>query len=87
MRSSDDVHKGSTIKSTSMLRMLRFVKSASQMAKIYPSTKVEPVVRVESTIERINADYPRHARLAHEIAREHFDAARVLPRLIEEACA
>ena len=38
-------------------------------------------------IERINADYPRHARRAIEIAREHFDAARVLPRLIEEACA
>jgi len=38
-------------------------------------------------IERINADYPRHARMAAEIAREHFDAARVLGRLLDEACA
>ena len=28
---------------------------------------------------RINGDYARHARRAAEIAREHFDAARVLP--------
>lgn len=34
-------------------------------------------------IERINADYPRHARRAAEIAREHFDAARILPRLLD----
>lgn len=38
-------------------------------------------------IDRINADYPRHARMAVDVAREHFDAARVLPRLLEEACA
>ena len=38
-------------------------------------------------IERINSDYARHARRAREIAREHFDAARVLPRLLDEACA
>ena len=38
-------------------------------------------------IERINADYPRHARCAADVAREHFDAARVLPRLLDEACA
>jgi hypothetical protein len=25
--------------------------------------------------------------MALDIAREHFDAARVLPRLLEEACA
>ncbi len=37
-------------------------------------------------IERINADYDRHARHALEIAREHFDAARILPRLLEVAC-
>jgi hypothetical protein len=37
-------------------------------------------------IDRINHDYARHARRAQEIAREHFDANRVLPRLIEEAC-
>ena len=37
-------------------------------------------------IDRINGDYDRHARSAEEIAREHFGAARVLSRLIEEAC-
>ena len=37
-------------------------------------------------LDRINADYPRHARLAQEIAREHFAADRVLPRLLEVAC-
>jgi hypothetical protein len=34
-------------------------------------------------IERINGDYPRHARRATEIAREHFDATRVLPKLLD----
>ena len=37
-------------------------------------------------IDRINGDYPRHARAALEIAREHFSAGRVLPRLLEVAC-
>jgi hypothetical protein len=36
-------------------------------------------------IDRINSDYERHARRAGEIAREHFDARRVLPRLLDEA--
>ena len=38
-------------------------------------------------IDRINSDYPKHAKRAAEIAREHFDARRVLPRLVEDACA
>ena len=38
-------------------------------------------------VERINRDYDRHASRAHQIAREHFDAAVVLPRLLEVACA
>ena len=38
-----------------------------------------------SGIDRINSDYERHARRAIEIAREHFDARRVLPRLLDEA--
>src|SRR5260370_9729522 len=38
-------------------------------------------------IDRINSNYPAHARRAAEIAREHFDAARVLPALLDEACA
>jgi hypothetical protein len=38
-------------------------------------------------IDAINSDYDRHARRASEIAREHFDAAVVLPKLLETACA
>jgi hypothetical protein len=38
-------------------------------------------------IEAINRDYARHARRASEIARAHFDARVVLPRLLETACA
>ena len=34
-------------------------------------------------IEAINSDYARHARRAEEIAREHFDARRVLTRLLD----
>jgi hypothetical protein len=37
-------------------------------------------------IDRINSDYSRHARAAHEIARQHFDASRVLPALLDVAC-
>jgi hypothetical protein len=38
-------------------------------------------------IDRINADYDRHARHALDIAREHFDASRVLKKLLEVACS
>ncbi len=38
-------------------------------------------------IDRINSDYARHAEAALEIAREHFDAARVLTRLLDMACS
>jgi hypothetical protein len=34
-------------------------------------------------IDRINSDYPAHARRASEIARDHFDAAKVLPSLLD----
>lgn len=37
-------------------------------------------------IARVDADYAVHARRAREIAAAHFDASRVLTRLIEEAC-
>ncbi len=37
-------------------------------------------------IDRINSDYDRQAARAREIAREHFDASRVLPKLLEVAC-
>ncbi|MGE0159903.1 MAG: hypothetical protein AB7T31_10880 [Gemmatimonadales bacterium] len=35
----------------------------------------------------VQGDYATHARRAGEIAREHFDAARVLPGFLEAACA
>lgn len=38
-------------------------------------------------LERIDRDYERHARSAADIARDCFDARRVLPRLLETACA
>jgi hypothetical protein len=34
-------------------------------------------------IDRINSDYPRHARRAEAIARECFDAAKILPALLD----
>ena len=37
-------------------------------------------------LARIERDYAVHARRADEIAREHFDAARVLPPFLEIAC-
>lgn len=36
-------------------------------------------------LARVEADYATHARRAAEIAREHFDATRVLPRFLEVA--
>src|SRR5439155_21470372 len=38
-------------------------------------------------IDRINSRYDAHARMAREIAREHFDARVVLPKLLNTACA
>jgi hypothetical protein len=38
-------------------------------------------------IDRINAGYGRHAACALEIARQHFDARIVLPRLLDELSA
>jgi hypothetical protein len=38
-------------------------------------------------IDAINTDYDRHARRANQIAREHFDAKRLLNRLVAEACS
>jgi hypothetical protein len=36
-------------------------------------------------VDRINGDYHRHARLALEVARAHFDARVVLPALLDTA--
>ena len=38
-------------------------------------------------IAAIDADYATHARRAREVAGDHFDAAIVLPRLLEQACS
>jgi hypothetical protein len=38
-------------------------------------------------IDRINADYARHAQRAGEIAREYFEAGRVLRRLLDVVSA
>jgi hypothetical protein len=38
-------------------------------------------------IDRINSNYARHARASIDVAREHFDASRVLSRLLETACS
>ena len=38
-------------------------------------------------IDRINSDYDREARHAGEVARAHFDARVVLPKLLEVACS
>ena len=40
---------------------------------------------VVAGIDRINSDYARHASAAQEIASQHFDAAVVLPRLLDAA--
>jgi hypothetical protein len=37
-------------------------------------------------LESLESDYALHAAGAAEIAREHFDASRVLPLFLEEAC-
>lgn len=38
-------------------------------------------------IEAVEADWERHSRAARELAAEHFDARRVLARLLEEVAA
>jgi hypothetical protein len=40
---------------------------------------------VTAAAESIRADYPRHARAALEIAREYFEAEKVLASLLERA--
>ncbi len=40
---------------------------------------------VIAAVETINADYPRHARAAAEIAREFFGAEAVLAKMLEQA--
>ncbi len=39
---------------------------------------------IAAAVDAIDSDYPRHARAAAEIAHEHFDAEKVLRRLLEQ---
>jgi glycosyltransferase involved in cell wall biosynthesis len=46
-----------------------------------------PFVSVEeaaSAIDEVEGDWERHSRAARELAREHLDSDRVLPRLLEK---
>ncbi|MDY0041996.1 MAG: hypothetical protein RBS57_16915, partial [Desulforhabdus sp.] len=45
-------------------------------------TSVEEAV---AAIREVEADYPRHARAAREIAEAYFDAGKVLTRLLDDA--
>ena len=54
------------------------------------SAILHPVVRsfsdgveAAAAVANIEADYPRHQRAAREVAAEHFDAGRVLSRILE----
>ncbi len=40
---------------------------------------------IRAAAEQIRADYPRHCRLAAEVAREFFEAEKVLARLLDDA--
>jgi glycosyltransferase involved in cell wall biosynthesis len=48
-------------------------------AGLFPVTTLDEAV---AAVEQIEADYPRHRRAAREIAREHFEATRVLGELL-----
>ena len=43
---------------------------------------VRPCEEAVDAIERINADYSRHARAARALSEEHFAASRVAARLL-----
>ncbi len=65
------------------------VQDTGWSAHLPAGTGLVPFTTPEEAIDglaRVEADYATHARRASEIAREHFDAARVLPRLLEVAC-
>jgi glycosyltransferase involved in cell wall biosynthesis len=49
-------------------------------AGLFPVTTLDEAV---AAVEEIEADYPRHRRAAREIARERFEATRVLGELLE----
>jgi hypothetical protein len=42
------------------------------------------VEEAASAIDEVEGDWERHSRAARELAREHLDSDRVLPRLLEK---
>ena len=46
---------------------------------------VKDVEEAVEAIRMVRGDYPRHSRAAREIAREHLDSDRLLPRMLAEA--
>jgi hypothetical protein len=64
------------------------VQDTGWSAHLPHGTGLIPFSTPEEAIDalaRVSADWPRHARRASEIAREHFDARVILPRLIDVA--
>jgi hypothetical protein len=57
-------------------------------SRLYPTGEgLVAFSTLEEAVEgvgRIDRDYDRHSRAAHEIAREHFDSDKVLTRLVEK---
>ena len=48
----------------------------------FPFRTMEDIVAAAGAIRE---DYPKHAKAAHEIAREYFEAEKVLASLLERA--
>ena len=64
------------------------VQDTGWSAHLPHGTGLIPFSSADEAVEalaRVSADWSAHARRASEIAREHFDAAVILPRLIEVA--
>jgi len=64
------------------------VQDTGWSAHLPHGTGLIPFSSADEAVEalaRVSADWSAHARRASEIAREHFDAAVILPRLLEVA--
>jgi hypothetical protein len=65
------------------------VQDTGWSAHLPSGTGLLPFSTPEEAIDaltRVASDWPTHSRRASEIAREHFDASVILPRLIDVAC-
>ena len=40
---------------------------------------------IAEAVKRINADYPKHSRAAYDVAREFFEAKKVLKSILDRA--